>query len=242
MSPTLVGVALSTNLTTGSASITANYPAASNPGDYIIVVVQFLETTTTAYTIATPTGWTQIPNTFQTNVATDGISGVAFGAVRGSETSVTITASLGGLYSTAMAFAFAGRTVNATNPVNIAGSSYTLAAGTTCGTPSVTTTVANCAVLCVSFSLVTSSSTSFTYTWTAPPVSQLSTVQHGSGSNAEFGDTAALFTQLAPAATAATTCTSSVSTQARFGVTIAVAPALLNALLAIQAVRRPAYF
>jgi hypothetical protein len=103
--------------------------------------VAFRRTTATAYTVATPSGWTLIET--QDNSATaPGMYGAVFWRFRGAETSVTVTASIGTLmYATAVIHAYRGD-IDPVNPIDVSNSTVSNTTTTNKTVPSVTTTSA----------------------------------------------------------------------------------------------------
>lgn len=220
--PTYIASSSATNVVTASADITVTYPASSRPGDYLLLEARFIRLVDGAYTVATPSGWTLVQSQNASGVS-DSNAALLYGRFRGAETSVTVTASTSDqMFATGTIQAYRG--VNAT-PVNASASAYSNASSTSNNTPTVTTTVPNCALALFASGYRSGSQTAYTYAWTAPATERQDVTAAQSGANARIGLTDATNSQVAAGATGAKTCASSVATLGRFAAAVALAPA-----------------
>ncbi len=154
---------------------TATYPPGTAAGDLLIMQVNFSKTTVGAYTANADTftgggGWNLVMA--KDDTASNGAWIGYYFCIRGSETSVTVKASITGTWrpTGVSMVAYQAGTFDPIMPVEIPASNYTylLSGATAVTTPSIVTASAYSEVLCMSTCSINSNATTLATTWSSP--------------------------------------------------------------------------
>lgn len=204
----------------GTAGITPGLPAGWAEGDLFILQIESAN-----QTIATPSGWTEVPNSPQSTGTAAAAGGVRLAVFRrwatASESAPSIADS--GDHTTALISAYRG--VDPTSPINASAGGVDSSATTSISTPSVTTTVANCLVLhLLGLDKDLADSDTITGTWTNGNLGSI-TERHDQTVTSGAGGGVALVTGIKASAgsVGATTNTADSSTTHAY-ITLALAP------------------
>lgn len=198
-----------------NANVTCNYPGASASGDLLVMAVMYRRLTATAYTVATPSGWTLLDT--QNSSAATGDYGAIYYRFRGAETSVTLTASNATtMYGNAIIHGYRGD-IDPTTPIDTYATSYSNTSSTAKTTPTVTTTVDGDAIANFIFS---ERSASTNYTWPTP----ISNEQEDSYAGTTGQITRTSYVEIKPraGATGTTAATASAASTGTFSAKVAV--------------------
>lgn len=174
-SPTFIASSHAGNNSTGSASITCNYPAGSSAGDLLVMMVGFgYASTTASYTLGVPAGWTQLDDENRSNASPPRMFSKTYYRFRGAETNVTVSASgsSSSMRGTAQILAFNGSSVDPTSPVSVSGIVYSSTTGSSVArtAPTLVTPTAENTICWFGYYETTASRTT---TWSSPASKQL---------------------------------------------------------------------
>lgn len=168
--PTFIA-ASSAGINTAASTVTCNYPAGTASGDLLVMFAGFQRSpsSSTAFNLATPSGWTRL-DTQNNSTNTTGNYGqysATFWRFRGAETSVAVVAnSSSAMYGSVIIHGYTGSTVDATTPIGdsaITGQNSPTGSAVARPCPSVTTPSADNAINC--FAAISSLSSGRSFTW-----------------------------------------------------------------------------
>lgn len=149
--PTFVA-ASSASTNSAGTTVTCNYPAGSASGDLLVMHAGFQRSpsSSTTFTLATPSGWTLLNDEFTHSGTGVGMAAATYWRFRGAETSVSVvSSSSSAMFGTVQIHAYSGD-IDQTTPIEASDIAYDSVnnggnnATRTC--PSVTTGVIDCAI------------------------------------------------------------------------------------------------
>lgn len=180
----------------GATSLTMSYPAGSVSGDFLVMQAHFTRSatgTSTTIPVTNLTGgatWHLIAQ--QNDTSANGVYYGYYWTFRGSETSVTMTATTSSSMRSYVAdiVAYTGNTVDSTTPVGTYQATYQLSGAGAITTPTVTTPADLCEILLFNSWLV-SGNISLTSTWTAPATQVNQNTSYNAAANITYTHSAA---------------------------------------------------